>query len=216
MFNTCAVFHLTPYKRLENGSFAVVDDTKYLYIHYLVIALQLLHLACKVYVQLLELIIAPLGAEAFISICHSTMYIVSVSIFLVATIKYREIVDTLNTWPQFLSCVKRNTEDKKLDVFENTSSSLKVIMLGGIVLVNSAAVLMGSLIFNTLPVFCLNILDRFGMIPSGVMPHWILWAVLFLPIEFVGSVVTLVGAVTPGAVMLLGFDSFKIFIEQLR
>lgn len=101
-------------------------------------------------------------------------------------------------------------------MFDNRSSSLKVLVLAGMIIGCSVAVAISALVFQRLPVFLVNMLDRLGILPSGIMPYWILWSILFLPLQFVISIAAMVGSMFPGLLFLLSLDSFKIFIDKLR
>lgn len=113
IFRSCEYFHLISYRRLENGSIAIMRDNKHLYIHYLVISLLTIHLVCISYVLIWELLFTPVGMYTLLCVTNFLVYSASGSIFLVATFNSQEIVDNLNSWPQFLSCAKRKTDGKE-------------------------------------------------------------------------------------------------------
>ena len=124
------------------------------------------------------------------------------------------MMDVMNSWPFILSCLKELRNDE-LSVFDELSTSLKIISIFVATQGIAVAAGIGPLFFTTLPTCYLPTAESLGLIPEGLLPRFA-WELLFFPIEYMSYLPPMLSAPFAGTPVLVFVGVMKTFGYELR
>ena len=205
--------YLVPFTRTLTGQYVPLDPKRQL-IHYFVWLLQSLMLLHKVWGLGIILMYEELKIETFMSISQFLVCFVPFCISLGTIVRPKETMDLLNSWPFILSCLKDFGKGVS-SPFDEVPLALKLITV--LLTVNGIAAVASllSLAFSTLPTCYFPTVERWGLIPEGLLSPFT-WQLIFFPLEYATYLPPMLIAPLSGCIMIILMTVYRIYIRELR
>ena len=213
-FRGAEYFCLAPFTRTLNGEYVPLDLRQRTR-HYVALSIVYALTLQKTWGTLEMVISEELRLETFMCISLYLVWSAPSMVCLGIWARPQEAMDLLNSWPKILSCLEEIEGETAPSPFDSNSASVKAIGLNVALQGTAVAAGLVTIIFDNLPICFLQVGNRFGLIPDGILPHfW--WQLIFSPLEhFIHVAPMLCTGFTVG-ILVISLGVLKVYTGKLR
>ena len=213
----CGALCIVEFKQNASGGYVRFSRPRR-WIHYGMLAMLNLSMLHKLAVTAERILFEELNAITFMCISGTLVYFVPWCLSLGITLKWKETMDLLNSWPMILACLETRQQrgPKRKTQFGNLSLALKLSAVAVMVPIVVFAAASLSILFKNLPVCLLPLAKGVGIVPEqGMLPHF-MWQLIFFPLEVAVAVPPLTATGFSAGIVFISVGVFKIYLDQIR
>ena len=153
-----------------------------------------------------------LGAKSFLCLSQAAIFFIPLYMSVGVVLRPKETVDLLNSW----SYVSIETDSgTKFHPLNDMSASLKVIAAFTCCYGITTGTGFISTVRSDLPMCVFPTLERFGLIPEGILPRFA-WQILVVPVEWILYVSPMAVAHFGACILFMGNGEIQIYMEPLK
>ena len=213
----CGALCIVEFKQNASGGYVRCSRPRH-WIHYGMLVMLNLSMLHKLAVSAERILFEELNMVTFMCISGTLVHFIPWCICLGITLKWKETMDVLNSWPMILACLetRRQRGTKHKAQFGNLSLALKLIAVAVTVPIVVFAAASLSMLFNNMPVCLLPLAKGVGIVPErGVLPHF-MWQLIFFPLEVAVAVPPVAAMGFSAGIMFISVGVFKIYLDEVR
>lgn len=210
----CQKLHLIGFTRTQDGEFVELNR-KNLIGHYAAIVVFLVICLQKIWGTMEMLLYQELRMESFICVTVSLAHVIATVLGSVVIMSPKETMDLLNSWSHVSDSLKMINSNSEFHPLGSISVCLKT---GGGLFTSEAVpplVAILSLIWTDMAILWFPMVERFGLIPVGILPRWA-WQIVFAGIEWLTCQPFMMMAILSTNFMYIGNGALRTFVKELK